>query len=82
MQICIFAVMFLSIGQAPIGFLTGWLKTAARYNPFTNVLRMARQGFLGDVTWAGTWPGLLALLLSAVVLSGWVVSSFRTVSAE
>jgi ABC-2 type transport system permease protein len=27
----------------------------------TKVLEAARQGFVGPVTWADTWPGLVAL---------------------
>ena len=38
-QVLGFSLMFLSIGQVPIRFLDGWLHTAARVNPLTNVLR-------------------------------------------
>jgi len=27
----------------------------------TMILEAVRQGFVGDVTWADTWPGLLSL---------------------
>jgi ABC-2 type transport system permease protein len=60
-QIVIFVGMFLSIGQVPLDLQSGWLHEVARYNPITNILRMARQGFVGDVTWHDTWPGLLAI---------------------
>jgi ABC-type polysaccharide/polyol phosphate export permease len=53
--------MFLSIGQVPLSLQSGWLHDVSRVNPMTNILRMARQGFIGDVTWHETWPGLLAL---------------------
>ena len=29
----------------------------AKYNPVTQILEAIRQGFVGDVTWADTWPG-------------------------
>lgn len=61
MQTGVFIVVFLSTAQMPINLLTGWLHTVARFNPMTNVLALAREGFLGHVTWEGTWPGLLAL---------------------
>lgn len=61
MQTGVFIVVFLSTAQMPINLLTGWLHTVARFNPMTNVLALAREGFLGPVTWAGTWPGLVAL---------------------
>ena len=63
-QVGIFVVMFLSIGQVPLEAMTGWLHWVAVRNPFTYVLKMARQGFLGPVTWSTTWPGLVALAVS------------------
>lgn len=68
LQIGIFFTMFLSTGNVPLGAQTGWVRHIARVNPITNVLTMARQGFLGDVSWSATWPGLVALGVSAVVL--------------
>jgi ABC-2 type transport system permease protein len=68
LQIGIFFTMFLSTGQVPLDAQIGWVREVARVNPVTNVLRMARQGFLGDVSWAQTWPGLLAIVGSAAAL--------------
>ena len=56
-----FLGFFLSTAQMPIELLTGWLHQVARFNPMTNVLALARQGYLGDVTWADSWPGLVSL---------------------
>ena len=70
-QVFGFSSMFLSTGQVPIHFMNGWLHAVARVNPITNVLRFARQGFLGDLTWAMTWPGLVALA-GMVLVSGTV----------
>ncbi|MGZ0220893.1 MAG: hypothetical protein ACKVIY_17980, partial [Acidimicrobiales bacterium] len=56
-QVLAFGLMFPSIGQVPLSLMTGWLYDVARVNPATNVIRMARQGFIGDVSWADTWPG-------------------------
>ena len=36
----------------------------------TQILEAVRQGFVGDVTWADTWPGLLALAGLAVLMVG------------
>jgi ABC-2 type transport system permease protein len=41
--------------------MQGWLHGVARVNPLTNVLRLARTGFLGEITWHDSWGGLLAL---------------------
>lgn len=61
MQMGVFLSIFLSTAQMPLELLTGWLADIARYNPITDVLAMARQGFLGEVTWATTNDGLIAV---------------------
>lgn len=61
MQMGMFLALFLSTIQMPLELLTGWLKTVATYNPVTYVLQLARQGFLGGLSWTDTWPGLLAI---------------------
>ncbi len=63
MQLSMFASLFLTSAQAPLDVMRGWLHAIARVNPFTNVLRLARAGFLGDVRWADVWGGLIALVL-------------------
>lgn len=68
MQVGIFVTIFMSTAQVPLSVMTGWLKTVARVNPTTYVLQLARQGFVGSITWAHTWPGLLALVLGGVLL--------------
>jgi len=71
-QVGIFVTMFLSIGQVPLNVMhEGWLHTVARVNPMTNLLRMARQGFIGNVTWGDTWPGLLVIAVAATAF-GWL----------
>lgn len=61
MQVGLFLTMFLSTGQMPLNLLSGWLHTVASINPLTRILALAREGFLGPVTWSGTWPGLVAI---------------------
>ena len=68
MQMGVFVTIFLSTAQMPLELLTGWLDNVARYNPLTQVLALARQGFLGEVTWAVTSDGLVALVGMFVVL--------------
>ncbi|MDH4170031.1 MAG: ABC transporter permease [Acidimicrobiia bacterium] len=60
-QVPIFALTFLSIGQVPLEFQTGWLRQVSESNPVTPILEMLRQGFLGAVTWDQTWPGIVAV---------------------
>lgn len=69
MQLTLFLAMFLTTAQAPLEVMEGWLYEVARRNPLTDVLALARMGFLGEVSWADTWPGLLAIaVLSSLAL--------------
>ncbi len=73
MQAGTMAVILTTTAYAPLALLQGWLQDVARVNPVTDVIEAARQGFVGTVTWADTWPGLLALaglmaLLGALAL--------------
>jgi ABC-2 type transport system permease protein len=77
-QFAIFFTLFLSTAQMPLDFIEGWVKPLARINPMTNVLRLARQGFLGEVTWRGTWGGLLALGVLGVLSTVFAVRGLRS----
>jgi ABC-2 type transport system permease protein len=75
MQAGMFVLILTTTAYAPLALLTGWLHTVATYNPATQIVQAARQGFIGGVTWGDTWPGLLALtglflLLGAFALRG------------
>ena len=77
-QVGIFAAMFLSIGTVPLSAMEGtWLYWVARLNPITQVLEMARLGFVGQVAWAEVWPGLVALAFLFVVLGTFAWRAFR-----
>lgn len=80
MQTGIFLLVFLSTAQMPIHLLTGWLHTVARFNPMTNVLALGREGFLGEVTWAATWPGLVSLAGLALATTLFAAASMRKVT--
>jgi ABC transporter DrrB family efflux protein len=73
MQMGMMIAVFLSTAQMPLALLTGWLHQVARFNPVTNVLELARQGFLGDVSWGSTWPGLVSLggMCAVLLLFAW-----------
>jgi ABC-2 type transport system permease protein len=75
MQAGMFLAVLLTTAYAPVDLLQGWLQTVATWNPVTQVVEAARQGFVGEVTWAGTWPaylvmGGLAILFGALALRG------------
>jgi ABC-2 type transport system permease protein len=80
MQMGMFLVLFLSTLQMPLELLTGWLKTVATYNPVTYVLQFARQGFLGGLSWADTWPGLLAIGGMLALLSTFAARGMQRVT--
>jgi ABC-2 type transport system permease protein len=73
-QVGIFVTLFLTTGQVPLGAMEGWLHAVARINPMTNIMALAREGFVGDLSWANTWPGLVAL---AVFIAPLVVFAVR-----
>ncbi len=62
MQAGIFMAVLFTSAYAPLALLTGWLHTVATYNPVRFIVEAARQGFVGDVTWATTWKGLVSLV--------------------
>jgi ABC transporter DrrB family efflux protein len=61
MQTVGFVAVLFTTAYAPMELLSGWLKAIATINPVTFVLEGVRQGFTGGVTWADTWPALLAV---------------------
>lgn len=77
LQLVIFVCTFLSTGTVPLADQIGWTEPLARFNPLTDVLALARQGFVGEVTWATTWPGLVALVGGLVVLWTWAATGIR-----
>ena len=79
MQMGIFLAVFLSTAQVPLSVMTGWLHAVARVNPTTNVLALARQGFIGHVTWDQTWPGLVAIGACGALLFVFAVRGLRSV---
>jgi ABC-2 type transport system permease protein len=77
MQAGMMALILLTPAYAPLALLQPWLEKVAEINPLTNVLEAARQGFVGSVTWADTWPGLLALAGLLAVLGALALREMR-----
>jgi ABC-2 type transport system permease protein len=61
MQAGTFILVLFTAAYAPLPLLSGWLHDVAVINPVNHVLTAVRQGFIGDVTWGDTWPGLVTL---------------------
>ena len=74
MQAGTFVAVLFTTGYAPLVLLQGWLRDIAEVNPVTDVVEAARQPFIGDITWSGTWPGFVAL---ALLLAGLALLSLR-----
>ena len=75
MQMGSFILVLFTTSYAPRELLSDWLGVIADINPVTHVLEGVRQGFVGDVTWAQTWPALvsiagLVLLFGALAVRG------------
>lgn len=63
MQLTFFLVIFLTEAQTPLYVMQGWLENVARINPFNNIIRLARLGFVDPaITWDNSWGGLVALV--------------------
>jgi ABC-2 type transport system permease protein len=82
MQAGMLLAVLTTTAYAPLDLLTGWLQEVARYNPVTQVVEAARQGFVGSVSWADTWPGLVALGGLAVVLSAMALRGMRRITID
>jgi len=72
MQLTVFIVLYVSNAQMPMWLLSGWVHAAARFNPATNILRLARQGLVSSTStdhmaWSNTWGGLVAIVAMSTV---------------
>lgn len=61
MQLTPFLAFFLTDAQTPLDVMRGWLRPVARVNPFTDIVHLARVGFVFDVSWDDIWGGVLAV---------------------
>lgn len=80
MQAGMLTLILTTTAYAPLELLTGWLQEVARYNPATQIVDAARQGFVGGVSWGETWPGLLALAGFVAVLTALALRGMRRTS--
>ena len=81
MQAGVFMAVLFTTSYAPQPLLQGWLQDVAKYNPVTQILDAVRQGFVGEVTWADTWPGLLCLAGLAIVVGALAMRGLERSSA-
>lgn len=77
MQSAMLALTLSTTAYAPQDLLTGWLSTVARINPITQVVDATRQGFIGSVSWDGTWPAIVAIVGFTLVLGAFALRGMR-----
>lgn len=78
MQLVVFLSVFMSVAYVPLSALHGWLAVIAEYNPVTYVLNASRAAELtGTVAWADTWPGLVAMAVTLLVLGAFALYPLR-----
>jgi ABC-2 type transport system permease protein len=82
MQMGNFILTLFTTSYAPHALLAGWLQVIADVNPVTHVLAGARQGFLGHVTWADTWPALLSALGLLALFGAFALRGMQRVGAN
>lgn len=79
MQAGTFVLVLFTAAYAPLALLSGWMHDVATVNPVNHVLTTVRQGFVANVTWADTWPGLLTLAALALAFGGLAVRQMTRV---
>jgi len=81
MQAGMFILVLFTTAYAPLDRLQPWLADIARVNPVTHVIDAARQGFLtGNITWAETWPGLVAITALVALFGALALRGLRRIS--
>jgi ABC-type multidrug transport system permease subunit len=81
MQAGMMALILTTTAYAPLALLQPWMRSVAEVNPVTPVIDAARQGFVGGVSWAETWPGILALLGMLALLGALALREMRRTAA-
>ena len=73
MQAGTFILVLFTASYAPLDLLSNWMHDVAVLNPVNHVLTAVRQGFIGEVTWADTWPALVVLAAMGALLGAMAV---------
>jgi ABC-2 type transport system permease protein len=81
MQTVGFMSVLFTTAYAPKDLLAGWMAAIATVNPVTLILDGVRQGFVAQVTWADTWPALLATAALVGVVGALAVRGLGRVGA-
>ncbi len=82
MQAGMLALILTTTAYAPLDLLSGWLHFVATYNPARFVVEAARQGFVGALSWSGTWHGIAALAGMLAVLGALSMRAMTRITYE
>ncbi len=77
MQLTLFLGLFLTTAQAPLSIMQGWLYDVARLNPFTQILQLARAGFVNEMAWQHIWGGLVAIIVISFLTTTFAWTGLR-----
>lgn len=81
MQLTFFLVVFLTEAQTPLFIMEGWLESVTRINPFNNIIRLSRLGFLeAPMTWNNVWGGLAAIAGFTAATAAFALTGLRKLS--
>jgi ABC-type multidrug transport system permease subunit len=80
MQAGMLTLILTTTAYAPLALLQGWLQEVARINPVTQVIEAVRQGFVGGITWADTWPGFVVLAGMLALLGALALREMRRIA--
>jgi ABC-2 type transport system permease protein len=72
-----FPLTFLTASFVPLDLLSGWLKTAARFNPITYVLEAMRTTLLTGWDSTVMWQGIAACLILAALMYFLAIRALR-----
>lgn len=81
MQAGMLLLILTTTAYAPLNLLQGWLRNVARLNPVTQVVDAVRQGFIGGISWSGTWPGFVVIVGLVALLGALSLREMRRLAA-
>ena len=77
MQASMFMLILFTPSYAPVDLMHGFIQDVARVNPVSKVVEGMRACFLGDLTWATTWPAIVVL---AALIAGFSALALRAIA--
>jgi ABC-2 type transport system permease protein len=76
MQMPVFLLLFLAPAYVPFDLLEGWIKSAARYNPITPIVELARDLIAGGPDFH--LVGFAAVGTMALAFAAWAITGMRS----